>query len=46
VAVYVTCKQILKNQRTYEFRYLTSDQNVNIDGLTVVVLTLGLFSAD
>jgi hypothetical protein len=45
VAVYATCKQILKNQPNYGVGYLTIDQNVNIDGLTVVVL-LRLFSAD
>jgi hypothetical protein len=30
----------------YGFGYLTVDQNVNIDGLTAVVLPLSLFSAD
>jgi hypothetical protein len=40
VAVYATCKQILKNQRMYGFGYQTVDQNVNIDVLTVVALVL------
>jgi hypothetical protein len=46
LAVYATCKQILNNQRIYGSGYLTIDQNVNIDGITVVVLTLSLFSAE
>jgi hypothetical protein len=47
VAVYATCKQISKNQCMYRFGgHITIDKNVNIDGLTVVMLLLSLFSVD